>query len=117
MLAIVNTHAPVNALHALASKIVLNVLLESMVQLVSQIVSLYVRTVVVLKTLAFVLPDVLLISSLIQSKYADHVQEGVAVAEILHTVFPAAAQITGDQCARWIAWVALTSVPKIQVAF
>lgn len=106
----------VNVLPAPASIIVLRALLESMVQLVRQIVSLYVRTVVVIKTLAFVLPDVLFISFMIQSKYADHAQAGVSVAKILHTVLPAADQITGDQYARGIARVALTTVPKMQVA-
>lgn len=80
LLVIVNISAQVNALPVPAPTIVLNVKLESMDQLVGRIAYHSARMALVIKNLALVLPDVLLSSTLIQSKNAENVNQDVAAA-------------------------------------
>lgn len=97
LLVSVQIHVPVTVLPVSAPITVLNVKLESMVQHVNMIVYPSVRMAFVIKTLAFVPPYALIICILIQRKYVENVQIGVAAAQIIQSVLRVRENITGGK--------------------
>lgn len=110
----VQIHVPVTVLPVSAPITVLNVKLESMVQYVNMIVYPSVRMAFVIKTLAIVPPYALIIGILIQTKYVENVQIGVATAQIFLSVHRVRMNITGGKNVNMTALAVTMTATKKQ---